>query len=127
MQVIIAVITEILISVLAPLFIYHYIALIAISGVLPVALLLMVKKYRNSAINKTLKSLYALSRILQMVGLFIIISNVFVMQQGRKNCPSCRVNTRTGIICAYIFLLYYFFVTVIFTRMDINTMIEQKN
>lgn len=125
-QVIIAVTTEILISVLAPLFIYHYIALIAISGVLPLSLLLMARKYRSSAINKSLKSLYVLARILQVVGLFIIISNVFVMQHGRRNCPSCRVNTRTGIICAYIFLLYYFFVTLLFTRIDIKTMVENK-
>eukprot|EP00866_Antonospora_locustae_P000921 jgi/Antlo1/921/2437 len=126
-QVIIAITTEIFISILAPLFIYHYIALIVISGVLPVSLLLMVKKYRSSAINKALNSLYVLSRILQVVGLFIIISNVFVMQQGRKNCPSCRVNTRTGIICAYVFLLYYFFATLLFTHTDIKTMMEHKN
>ncbi|KAL0266173.1 UNVERIFIED_CONTAM: hypothetical protein PYX00_011890 [Menopon gallinae] len=126
-HVMVSVATEILVSTLAPLFIYHYIALIAISSVQPVSLLLMAKKYRSNAVNKMVKALYVLSRILQVVGLFIVMSNVFVMQPGEKNCPSCKVNTRTGIICAYVFLLYYFFTTLLFTHIDIKNMAEHKS
>lgn len=40
------------------------------------------------------------------------------MKVGKKNCPSCNVNTTLGIIGASLLLFYYFVVWIFFTYCD---------
>lgn len=127
-------IIQVITSVTAPLFVYQYIVFIIITALLLLSLLLTYKKYRNHMVNKLFRgkykpnsAIYLVARIAQIVGLFILISNVVVMEAGKKNCPSCSINTTFGIVCAYIFMIYYFLVLIFFTYTDFAKMMDKKN
>lgn len=76
---------------------------------------------------KSNSAFYLVARIAQIVGLFILIANVLVMELGTKNCPNCSYNTVSGIICAYIFMVYYFLVLLFFTYTDFSKVMDKKN
>lgn len=73
---------------------------------------------KNRILKTGQKVLYLVGRICAIVGLFVLINNVFVMRTGSRNCPSCSVNTILGIVGASLLLVFYFSVLVFFTAYD---------
>jgi hypothetical protein len=57
---------------------------------------------------------YVIAKILSIISLFIIVTNVFVMRTGYKNCSSCTVVGLGAIICGAFVLLYYFLFSMAF-------------
>lgn len=102
-----AIINLIIASTVSYKFVNQFIVFIIISFIVLLSEISRIPKIKDQSIGKIISFLNVISKILFLVGFYILLTNVFVMKAGVQPCSTCNIASKSLIIAASVYLVFY--------------------